>query len=137
MRISQKLEYACRALAQLAGRHDGRTLTRLEELAQREAVPSGFLVQIMHDLKRAGLIESRRGAAGGYRLARDPSVIRLSDVVEAVEPALMASGVATDGESGVEVSRVWAHVSESWRVSLDEVTLDRLCQRPGEGMFYI
>lgn len=91
----------------------------------------------MHDLKRAGLIESRRGAAGGYRLARDPSTIRLSDVVEAVEPALMASGVATDGESGAEVSRVWASVSESWRVSLDEVTLDRLCQRAGEGMFYI
>lgn len=137
MRISQKLEYACRALAQLAGRHDGRTLTRLEELAQREAVPSGFLVQILNDLKRAGLVESRRGAAGGYLLAREPSTIRLSDVVEAVEPALLVCSVATDGESGPEVSRAWVQVSEAWRGSLEGITLDTLCQRAGGGMFYI
>ena len=68
MKISQKLEYACRALAQLAKHHDGRTLTRLEDLAQREAVSGNFLVQILNDLRRAGLIESRRGKAGGYLL---------------------------------------------------------------------
>lgn len=137
MRISQKLEYACRALAQLARRHDGRSLTRLEELAQREAVPSGFLVQILTDLKRAGLVESRRGAAGGYLLGRDPSTITLRQVVDAVEPALLTSTVANDGESGPAVRQVWQTASEAWRDSLDKVTMENLVQQPGGEMFYI
>lgn len=137
MRISQKLEYACRALAQLARRHDGRSLTRLEELAQREAVPSGFLAQILNDLKRAGLVDSRRGASGGYLLGRDPSTITLRQVVEAVEPALLTSTVAIDGESGPAVRQVWHKASEAWQASLDTVTLEAIAQQPGGGMFYI
>ena len=54
-------------MAQLAKRHDGRTVTRLDELAQREAVSANFLVQILNDLRRAGLVESRRGKSGAHR----------------------------------------------------------------------
>jgi Rrf2 family transcriptional regulator, cysteine metabolism repressor len=137
MRISQKLEYACRALAQLARHHDGRSLTRLEELAQREAVPGGFLVQILTDLKRAGIVESRRGSSGGYLLAREPSTITLRQVVEAVEPALLACAVANDGESGPAVRQVWLTASKAWQNSLDEVSLEAIAQQPGGNMFYI
>lgn len=137
MRISQKLEYACRALAQLARRHDGRSLTRLEELAQREAVPSGFLVQILNDLKRAGLVDSRRGASGGYLLAKEPSSISLRQVVEAVEPALLTSSVADDGESGPAIRQFWHKTSEAWCESLDKVTLEAITRQPEGGMFYI
>ena len=103
MKISQKLEYACRALAQLAKYHDGRTLTRLEDLAQREAVSANFLVQILNDLRRAGLIESRRGKAGGYLLARRADQISLRQVVEAVDPSLLQCSVTRDGDSGAAV----------------------------------
>lgn len=137
MRISQKLEYACRALAQLAKHHDGRSLTRLEELAQREAVPGGFLVQILNDLKRAGLVDSRRGASGGYLLAREPSGITLRQVAEAVEPALLTSTVSDDGESGTAVRQAWLTASEAWRQSLEQVTLENLAHQPGGDMFYI
>jgi Rrf2 family protein len=137
MRISQKLEYACRALAQLARHHDGRSLTRLDELAQREAVPSGFLVQILTDLKRAGLVESRRGASGGYLLGREPSTITLRQVVDAVEPALLASTVSIDGESGAALRQVWHKASQAWQDSLDQVTLEAIAQQPGGDMFYI
>ena len=137
MRISQKLEYACRALAQLARRHDGRSLTRLEELAQREAVPSGFLVQILNDLKRAGLVDSRRGASGGYLLARAPSSITLRQIAEAVEPALLTSTVADDGESGPAVRQVWHKASHAWGEWLNAVTLETLASQPDGGMFYI
>ena len=51
MRISQKLEYACRAMVQLAQHHDGQTLIQLDDIAQREAVSANFLVQILNDLK--------------------------------------------------------------------------------------
>ena len=77
MKISQKLEYACRAMAQLAKHHDGRTLTQLEDVAQREEVSGNFLVQILNDLRRAGLVESRRGRAGGYLLAKSAEAITL------------------------------------------------------------
>jgi Rrf2 family protein len=109
----------------------------LDELAQREAVPSGFLVQILNDLKRAGLVDSRRGASGGYLLARQPSSITLRHVVEAVEPALLGSSVAHDGESGPAVSHIWHKTSESLCKSLDKTTLDSLARQPGDDMFYI
>ncbi len=89
MKISQKLEYACRALAQLAKSYDGKTLSRLDELAQREAVSANFLVQILNDLRRAGIIESRRGAHGGYILSRPAEKITLRQIVDAVGPSLL------------------------------------------------
>ncbi|MCX8496540.1 MAG: Rrf2 family transcriptional regulator [Akkermansiaceae bacterium] len=137
MKISQKLEYACRALAQLAKYHDGRTLTRLEDLAQREAVSANFLVQILNDLRRAGLIESRRGKAGGYLLARRADQISLRQVVEAVDPSLLQCSVTRDGDSGAAVRLAWEQVSNSFQNSLDQITLDHLATKPGDPMFYI
>jgi Rrf2 family transcriptional regulator, cysteine metabolism repressor len=137
MRISQKLEYACRALAQLARRHDGRTLTRLEDLAQREAVSANFLVQILNDLRRAGLIDSRRGKTGGYLLARSPESVTLRQVVEAVDPALLQCAVSRDGESGQAVRQAWDEISETLGAALDRLTLESLVNNAGGPMFYI
>jgi Rrf2 family protein len=137
MRISQKLEYACRALAQLARRHDGRTLTRLEELAQREAVSANFLVQILNDLRRSGLVASRRGQAGGYLLAREPQSITLRQVVEAVDPALLKCTVSGEGQSGQGVRKAWERISTTLCHELDQVTLASLASDPGGEMFYI
>jgi len=89
VRISQKLEYACRALIQLSKHHDGKTITRLEALAQREEVSSNFLVQILNDLRRSNIVDSRRGKAGGYLLSRKPADISLYEVVAVIEPALL------------------------------------------------
>jgi Rrf2 family protein len=137
MKISQKLEYACRALAQLAKHHDGQTLTRLEDLAQREAVSGNFLVQILNDLRRAGLIESRRGQAGGYRLAHPPESIRLRQIVEAVDPSLLQCSVARRGESGQSVRHAWDQIASSLQKSLDAITLKTLAHHSGEPMFHI
>ncbi|BCU75598.1 Rrf2 family transcriptional regulator [Luteolibacter sp. LG18] len=137
MKISQKLEYACRALAQLARRSDGRTLTRLEELAQREAISANFLVQILNDLRRAGLIDSRRGKAGGYLLARAAKEITLRQIVVAVDPALLQFSVSNEGESGPGVRGAWERVSKALGESLDGVTLETLSQQAVDQMFYI
>jgi Rrf2 family transcriptional regulator, cysteine metabolism repressor len=137
MKISQKLEYACRALAQLAKYHDGRTLTRLEDLAQREAVSGNFLVQILNDLRRAGLIDSRRGKAGGYLLGRAADKITLRQVVEAVDPALLQCTVTRDGESGTAVRRAWEQVSKDLQHSLDQITVENLANNQAAPMFYI
>jgi Rrf2 family protein len=137
MKISQKLEYACRAMTQLAKYHDGRTLTRLEDLAQREAVSANFLVQILNDLRRAGLIESRRGKAGGYLLARSADQITLRQVVDAVDPSLLQCSVTREGDSGQSVRRAWEQVSTGLQQSLGEITLESLASKQGDPMFYI
>jgi Rrf2 family protein len=137
MKISQKLEYACRALVQLAKHHDGRTLTRLEDIAQREAVSGNFLVQILNDLRRAGLIESRRGKTGGYLLGRAPEAITLRQIVEAVDPSLLQSSVAPSGDSGPAVCQAWDRISTSIQHALEEITLESLANHSGSPMFHI
>lgn len=137
MKISQKLEYACRALAQLARQHDAKTLTRLEQLAKREAVSANFLVQILNDLRRAGLIESRRGKSGGYLLARPPGEISLRQVVEAVDPSLLQPSVSANGESGAGVRQAWNRVSEALATTLEDTTIAGISQQLGGPMFYI
>lgn len=124
-------------MAQLAKYHDGRTLTRLEDLAQREAVSGNFLVQILNDLRRAGLIESRRGKAGGYLLARTSNQITLRHVVEAVDPGLLQDSVGMDGDSGQMVKRAWEQVSSGLKQSLDQITVENLASNQGAPMFYI
>lgn len=137
MKISQKLEYACRALAQLAKRHDGRSLTRLEDLAQREDVSANFLVQILNDLRRAGLVESRRGKAGGYLLGRAADAITLRQIVEAVDPALLQCSVGNDGESGPANRKAWEKISARVCEALEEVTLESMATGDSAPMFYI
>ncbi len=137
MKISQKLEYACRALSQLAKQHDGKSLTRLEELAQREAVSANFLVQILNDLRRAGLIESRRGKTGGYLLHKKPGAITLRQIVEAVDPALLQHSVSGEGESGPAVQQAWKQVSSSFGEVLNRITLESIASQTGSPMFYI
>jgi len=137
MKISQKLEYACRALVQLAKTYDGKTLTRLDELAQREAVSANCLVQIRHDVRRAGLIDSRRGANGGYLLSRPPENISLRQIVDAVEPSQLQNTALGQGDSGPAVRRAWESVSTKLAVDLDSVTLESIASPPSDPMFYI
>ncbi len=124
-------------MAQLAKYHDGRTLTRLEDLAQREAVSGNFLVQILNDLRRAGLIESRRGKAGGYLLARGADQITLKQVVEAVDPSLLQCSVGLEGESGPAVHRAWEQLSSELQESLCNISLESLTGNQSDPMFYI
>lgn len=124
-------------MAQLARRHPERTLTRLDELAQREAVSSSFLVQILNDLRRGGLIESKRGKAGGYLLAREPETVSLLDIVEAVEPSLLTNSTSADGESGEGVRRAWQSIAGATREQLANIPLKHLIARGDAPMYYI
>ncbi len=124
-------------MVQLAKRHDGKTLTRLDELAQREAVSGNFLVQILNDLKRDGLVDSRRGKAGGYLLGRSPVNITLLDIVNAVEPGMLSNAPGAEGESGTVVRSAWAGVLDQTRKELDKINLRTLAERSGGAMYYI
>lgn len=135
MRVSQKLEYACRAMVQLAQHYDGQTLTRLDDIAQREAVSANFLVQILNDLKRSDLIISKRGKTGGYLLACDPREINMLQITKAVEPGILSPNVSHDGESGRVIYQAWEQIHEALVKEMSSITLDTIStQSP---MFYI
>jgi len=88
MRLTAKADYALRAAAELAAAAAEGTSRTREQIAAAQDVPSAFLVRILTDLRRAGIVRSRRGAEGGYRLARDPEDISLADVIRAVDGPL-------------------------------------------------
>ncbi|NCF89347.1 MAG: Rrf2 family transcriptional regulator [Verrucomicrobiaceae bacterium] len=107
MKVSQKLEYACRAMIQLGKSCVGDQVFRVDDLADKESISSTFLVQILNDLRRAGLVQSRRGKMGGYCLAKAPSEITMDTIVRAVEGDVLGIDSDRKGESGERVADIW------------------------------
>src|SRR3990172_1535753 len=85
LKVSQKLEYAMRAMIELTLRREEGVLVPAREIAEAQQIPLRFLEQQLGALGKARLVESFRGAGGGCRLAKDPSEIRMSDVAVAIE----------------------------------------------------
>jgi Rrf2 family protein len=126
MRISAKADYAVRAAVELAGA--GEEPVKGEKLSKAQNVPLQFLEHILLELKHARLVRARRGARGGYWLAKDPAEITLADVIRAVEGPLAniqdlapeATKYAGDAE---HLRDVWIAVRASLRRVLEEVTV--------------
>ena len=87
MKLSLRGEYALRALLVL-GLNYKQSVLRIQSISQQQNIPKRFLEQILNDLKSAGVVESKRGVAGGYRLARPPEEISLATVIRHIEGAL-------------------------------------------------
>ena len=99
MRISKKTEYALRALTELAMSRESGNL-QAQELARRERIPIKFLEQILLALRKGGIIQSRRGAGGGYTLSRPPESITVGEVIELIEgPVLLLDCTAGQTDS--------------------------------------
>jgi Rrf2 family transcriptional regulator, cysteine metabolism repressor len=137
VKLSVKVDYACRVLAQLARLHGGDELAHIEGLAKVEAVPANYLVQILSELRNGGLITSRRGKQGGYALARPPEKITLLDIVRVIEGELLELTTAKEGQSAKRVNQVWREVRDAFEKKAASYTLDKLAAKPGEEMYYI
>ncbi|MDQ8201650.1 Rrf2 family transcriptional regulator [Pelagicoccus sp. SDUM812003] len=135
--MSVKLDYACRALARMAARFPNSELSRIEELAELEAIPANYLVQILGELRNGGLIESRRGKQGGYLLARPPESISLREVIALVQGDLFAAVADTAGASGPGVARTWKTLQECFEGKAEELSLKDFVEDDSEGMYYI
>ena len=88
LRISQKLEYAMRAMIELANHRADGALLSAREIADAQQIPLRFLERQLGALHKAGLVESFRGAGGGCRIAGDPTEIRVADIADAIEGQL-------------------------------------------------
>ena len=132
MIASLKVEYSLRVLAQLARRHAPGPVVRIEDLAKAEAIPANYLVQLLNELREGGLVTSKRGKAGGYRLARSPSEISLQEVLSVVEPSLGRTRVTVKGASGPQVAALWRELSRRLDAETSKLTIAQLA-RGGEG----
>jgi Rrf2 family protein len=126
MRVSAKADYAVRAAAELAAAGEGPV--KGERLAEAQDIPLQFLEHILLDLKHQGIVRARRGAKGGYWLARPAEEVTIADVVRAVEGPI-AHVQSTPPEaisyhgSAEHLREVWIAVRASVRSVLEEVTL--------------
>lgn len=136
MRISQKLDYASRALVHLARKHDGESVVRTDYIAESEAIPPSFLAQILHELKRCGFATSKRGKTGGWKLAKSPAQITLLEVVEALEPDSLGHQDEAAGESGSAVQETFAAAQNATRKVLESATLEKMAAS-SEPMYFI
>ncbi|MGO9600511.1 MAG: RrF2 family transcriptional regulator [Isosphaeraceae bacterium] len=128
MKVSAKAEYACLALLALARHGPGAPPLRIREIAESHGIPERYLVQILLQLKGAGLVSSIRGASGGYRLARPPGQIALSDVLTAIDgpDTLQHEAVMDTLPAARALARVWNRVRAAERGVLDSTTLAEL-----------
>lgn len=139
--LSSKTQYAVLAMLQLAQDFPSGDPLQANRIAEKHGIPANFLVQILHDLKRAGLVASTRGAAGGYRLTRAPHEITLREVVEVFEssdaPEMCAANRSPMASVLVDVCGVLANTR---RDVLEAVSLTELAERAEVGagpMWYI
>jgi Rrf2 family protein len=126
MRVSAKADYAIRAAVELAAAGEGPM--KGDAIAQAQEIPPNFLENILVDLRNAGLVQSRRGADGGYWLARPANEVSLADVIRAVDgPLANVRGVRSESleyhGSAERLLDVWVAVRASLRNVLERVTL--------------
>lgn len=133
MRINSSSEYAMRVMYQLA-RSDGSSPVTAERLAQLENIPRDYVDQILLRLRRAGLIQSRRGTAGGYVLAAPAGKISAANVMRAVDGRIFEDICQSysSGETmcrhtgGCSIRPVWLRLAYLVEGYLEKVTLDQL-----------
>jgi len=117
-------------------RHYGNGPISIKEIAERQGISFSYLEQILHKLGKAGLIESVRGPAGGYLLARQPSELTIGDIVRVLEGPIALSHCLEPGESAdcyqaddCVARMVWAKVGAKIEEALDSISFDDLLQR--------
>jgi Rrf2 family protein len=137
VQISAKTQYACVAILELAKQYLSKEPIQIRRIADEHRIPSRFLVQILIQLRNAGLVQSTRGAAGGYRLARDPRAISLGEVMCAVEGARDA-GSNGEGDSSSAMTLLqsaWTNAENAQKQVLNGINfahlVERLKQRTG------
>lgn len=127
MRVSAKVDYALRALVELAARPNEQPV-KGEELAGLQGIPLRFLENILAELRNAGVVASRRGAEGGYWLARPAGEVTMGDVIRALEgPLANVQGVRPDlvrfEGHAAPLRDVWVATRARIREVLDHVSL--------------
>src|SRR5512143_418879 len=137
MKLSLRGEYALRAMLVLGLNYE-QPVVRIQTISDQQNIPKRFLEQILNDLKSAGVVESKRGVSGGYRLSRPPEEITLASIVRHIEGALApvscVSGqfyekCSCPDEATCAIRSVMKEIREAVVAIAERVTIAELCER--------
>src|SRR5262245_32284029 len=137
MKLSVRGEYALRAVLVLGLNYD-QPVVRIQAISEQQNIPKRFLEQILNDLKSAGVVQSKRGVSGGYRLARRPEEITLAAVIRHIEGALAPVSCVSErfyekcscpDESRCPIRSVMKEIRDAIVRIAEKVTLADLCER--------
>lgn len=133
MKVTVRAEYACLAMMELASQRAKKKPLRVVDMANGQGISPQFLVQVLQQLRASGLVESIRGAAGGFCLARPSSKITMADIVDAVDDAARMPRLAfTEGKATNEmgvITGLWQELHRKQRKVLVETTLAEMVTR--------
>src|SRR5438034_6846363 len=139
MKLSTRGEYALRALLVLGRDYqEDDSVVRIHEISAQQRIPKRFLEQILNDLKSVGVVESKRGVAGGYRLARHPNDVTLASVIRHVDGALAPVSCVSErfyqkcscpDESRCAIRNVMKEVRDAVVNIVENLTVADLCAR--------
>lgn len=133
MKVSMRGDYGVRALIDLAQNY-GNGVVQSGDIAERQHIPAPYLDQLLTVLRKAGFINSRRGPQGGHELAKDPRLINLAEVIEALEGPISPIG-CLDGAmecyftTSCSQQEVWASITSKIKDVLQETTIGALAER--------
>ena len=137
MKLSLRGEYALRAMIVL-GQSETNSIVRIQTISERQKIPKRFLAQILNELKAAGILESRLGAAGGYRMSKPANRVSLASIIRHIEGPLAPVSCVSErfyapctcpDETKCAVRNVMKEVREAIVGILETVTVADLCAR--------
>jgi len=142
MRITYRGDYALKTILDLALHYRNSPVT-IHELAKRADIPIKFLEQILLGLKRGGFVESRRGKVGGYLLAKEPSEIKLGEVIRFIDGPIEPIACTEKKYSGCNdlykcvFRKIWQEVANATSKIIDNITFEDLIKKikVSEGRF--
>jgi Rrf2 family protein len=128
MNLSGKSEYALAAIFDLAAHHNGEPV-KIAQVARRQRIPQKFLELILAELKHGGFVESRRGADGGYLLARVPELITVGEVLRFIERSHQAGSRGGHRHVETPFTGVWRQVDDAISGILDHTTFAEVVRK--------
>ena len=136
MKLSTKGRYGVMAMFQLSTNYGGDPVS-LKTISRNTGISEAYLEQLFATLRKNGLIESARGASGGYRLAQEPDSISVGDIINVLEGAPVFAECVTDGASSCDISdrcvlfSVWQRIYDSMRTVMDGISLQDMLEDSG------
>ena len=130
MKISAKIDYACRAIFELSLHWPNQQPLQVHEIAQRQGIPMNFLIQILFNLRQLGYVRSARGKEGGYNLSKPPGAIKFNDLMRhfGPEPETKSAKAAHRNKACV-IDTIWGEVDEAVETILENINFEDICDR--------
>ncbi|MCM8798937.1 MAG: Rrf2 family transcriptional regulator [Candidatus Omnitrophica bacterium] len=128
MRISAEIDYACRALLELALSWPQRSPVQVSVIAKRQDIPIKYLEQILFKLKNLNLVESVRGKQGGYRLAKEPRNISVGEVIRKLEGSFLEMADSVSKKESV-FTDIWRQTEESIVEVLNRISFEDIANK--------